>query len=118
MAMVGLFVIWGESFATGDIDRLMLAVDFKGNICGRGDMEDKEAGVWVDTDSYEFKICVESCDDSWDNYYVNSKALNPTEPEKWVNDMVLPYPSEFNRGYCLPTGDTSIAGYDDASQQA
>merc|ERR1719336_1104908 len=50
MAMVALFVIWGESFAAGDIDRLMLAVDYKGNICGRGDMEDKEAGVWVDTD--------------------------------------------------------------------
>merc|ERR1719295_849363 len=39
MAMVALFVIWGESFAAGDIDRLMLAVDYKGNICGRGDID-------------------------------------------------------------------------------
>jgi len=125
IAMAGLFVIWGQSFAEGDIDKLMLPVDYNGNVCGQGDLEDKPSGVWVDMENYEFKICVEDCAESWDNYYKVSEAnyasavTEGIEPlPTIVSDMVQPYESLLNRGYCLPTGGNTVAGYDDAQQQA
>lgn len=124
VGLIGLFVIWGESFAAGDIDMLMSAVDYTGEVCGKGDRADLPAGVWVDTDSFEFKICAKECTATWDNYYLNSEKIAAEAvaagetPPPIVSDMVAPYESEFNRGYCVPVGGTSIAGYDDHAQQA
>lgn len=114
LGIAGLLYIWSSAFVDGDIDRLLLPNDYKGNICGKGDMKDKTVGFWPDVNQYSFKMCAESCDVTSENWF---GANNVDGNDNYIADTKIPYKSSETKLYCLPESGGHPDGYDDMTSQ-
>jgi choline transporter-like protein 2/4/5 len=96
---------WGKAYADGDADRIIYGVDYKGRICGKSEgVEDKPLAFWpAPEDSYQFKVCTDSCDVTTDTDYV--VTVYPTE--------------EYLDSYCLPSSNSpvQISGFNDGANK-
>lgn len=75
---VGLIAIAIYILIKGDPKRLSKGFDFRGNICGVGDLQGKRFMLFPNATNLDWSLCVEACPYYYfENYYCLYDALNP-----------------------------------------
>jgi len=108
----GLVSLWSVAVANGDIDRLIQPSDYKGNVCGKGEMKSKPLGFWPSPEDYRFYMCASNCTVTTENFQILPTSTAPA-------DMYLPYNTTEWKSFCIPALESpiTIKGYDNPSEQ-
>jgi hypothetical protein len=97
---VGLVAALGYAYTEGDFERMLHGYDFRGELCGVGELSGEEYKYWPEPDvSLDLSLCLPGCPS---NTAVQGICLYDTDHTTETDSCYTTYPSKPFAKMCIP----------------